>query len=251
MKMKNGSFGPKAALLFAAVAGLAISASASVTSDATLQQEIQGKLKNKQFQQVTVKSNNAVVTLGGTVEKYQAKVDAEKKAKKVAGVKEVDDQIEVGGKDVADAQLQATLNRKLAYDRYGYGHVFNNVTASVQDGKVTLDGEVRWQPDKDSALALVNSQEGVKDVVDQVKILPTSISDDDLRARVFRAIYGDASLGRYGTDPATPIRIVVANGHVALYGSVQSQADKTIAFMRANGVFGAFSVENHLTVNKG
>jgi len=237
----------QAALLLAAVAGFAITASASHSS---VQQDVQSKLKNKEFQQVTVKSNNGIVTLGGTVDKYQAKVNAEKKAKKVAGVKEVDDEIQVGGKDVSDAQLQATLNRKLAYDRYGYGHVFNELTATVQDGKVTLDGQVRWQPDKDSALALVNNEAGVKDVIDRVKVLPTSISDDQLRARVFRAIYGDDMLGRYGVDPATPIRIVVDRGHVALYGTVQSEADKTIAGMKANGVFGAFSVQNNLVVSK-
>lgn len=247
--MKGKLLAQSATLLLAFTA--ALSASASVTSDSAIQQEIQGKLKNKQFSQVTVASNNGIVTLTGTVDKYQAKVDAEKKARKLAGVKEVDDQIQVAGKQVPDAVLQATLNRKLSYDRYGYGHVFNNVVATVNDGVVTLDGEVRWDPDKDSALGLVNNEAGVKDVIDRVKVLPTSMSDDELRARVFRALYGDASLSKYGMDPAAPIRIVVDNGHVALYGSVISEADKNIAGIRANSVFGAFSVENHLTVNKG
>lgn len=247
--MKGKLLAQSATLLLAFTA--ALSASASVTSDPAIQQEIQSKLKNKQFSQVTVASNNGIVTLTGTVDKYQAKVDAEKKARKLAGVKEVDDRIQVAGKQVPDAVLQATLNRKLSYDRYGYGHVFNNLVASVNDGVVTLDGEVRWDPDKDSALGLVNNEAGVKDVIDRVKVLPTSMSDDELRARVFRALYGDASLSKYGTDPAAPIRIVVDNGHVALYGSVISEADRNIAGIRANGVFGAFSVENHLTVNKG
>lgn len=241
----------KSALLLVSVAGFAVAGSASATSDSTLQQQVQSKLNGKQFQQVSVRSNNGIVTLTGTVNKYQAKVDAEKKARKMAGVKEVDDEIQVATKDVPDAQLQATLNRKLSYDRWGYGHVFNNVVATVQNGAVTLDGEVRWQPDKDSALALVNNQPGVKDVVDRIKILPTSISDDELRAAEYRALYGDAVLGRYGVDPAAPIRIVVDNGHVKLYGTVLSEADKNIAGIRANGVFGAFSVENHLVVNKG
>jgi hyperosmotically inducible protein len=239
------------ATLFAAVAGFALTSAASVTADSALQQEIQSKLKNKQFSQVTVASQNGIVTLTGTVDKYQAKVDAEKKARKLSGVKEVDDQIEVAGKRVPDAVLQQTLNRKLSYDRFGYGHVFNNLVATVNDGTVTLDGQVRWDPDKASALALVSNQDGVKDVIDRVKVLPTSISDDDLRVRVYRALYGDSSLAKYGMDPASPIRIVVDNGHVALYGSVISQADKNIAGLRANGVFGAFTVENHLTVNKG
>jgi hyperosmotically inducible periplasmic protein len=241
----------KSAVLLTAVAGFALAGSASVTSDSTLQQEIQNKLKNKQFKQVAVESKNGVVTLTGSVDKYAAKMDAEKKAKKIANVKEVDDEIQVVGKQVPDAVLQNTLNRKLAYDRWGYGHVFNEVTATVADGKVMLDGEVRLQADKDSALAVVDYQDGVKDVVDRVKVLPTSISDDELRAREFHALYSDSSLSRYGSDPMSPIRIVVSNGHVALYGTVQSEIDKNIAFIRANGVFGAFSVENHLMVNKG
>jgi hyperosmotically inducible periplasmic protein len=248
--MKGSKYLLKSALLLTAVAGFAISGSASVTSDTALQQSIQSKLKNKEFKQVSVELNHGVVTLTGTVDRYQAKVDAEKKARKIANVKEVNDQIQVGGKDVPDAQLQNALNRKLSYDRWGYGHVWNYVVATVDDGTVTLEGEVRWQPDKDSALALVNSQEGVKDVVDKVRILPTSIFDDQLRAREFRAIYGDSSLSRYGIDPRSPIRIVVSNGHVALYGTVQSEMDRNIAGIRANGVAGAFSVENHLTVDK-
>jgi osmotically-inducible protein OsmY len=239
------------ATLLTVTAGFAFTASASVASDSALQEQIQSKLKNKQFSQVTVASNNGIVTLTGTVDKYQAKVDAEKKARKLSGVKEVDDQIDVAGKQVPDAVLQQTLNRKLSYDRFGYGHVFNSVTASVNDGVVTLDGQVRWDPDKDSALALVSNQDGVKDVIDRVKVLPTSMSDDELRVRVYRALYGDSSLAKYSMDPAAPIRIVVDNGHVALYGTVISQADKNIAGIRANGVFGAFTVQNNLTVNKG
>jgi osmotically-inducible protein OsmY len=248
--MEGLKFPARAAVLLAAVAGFAMTVSASVTSDSSLQQSIESKLKNKQFQQVAVESRNGIVTLTGTVDKYQAKIDAEKKARKIAGVKEVDDQIRVAGRDVPDAELQNTLNRKLASDRWGYGHVFNNVVATVQDGSVYLDGEVRWQPDKESALALVDNQDGVKEVVDRVKILPTSIYDDELRAREFRAVYGDSSLSRYAMDPRAPIRIVVDNGHVALYGTVQSQMDKTLAGIRAAGVTGAFTVENHLAVVK-
>src|ERR1035437_1225741 len=247
--MKDAKMLWKAALLLAAVAGFALTGSASVTGDAGLRQSIQSKLKNKEFKQVAVESQNGVVTLTGTVDTYQAKAEAEKKARKIA--KEVNDQIQVAGKPVPDAQLQNTLNRKLAYDRWGYGHVFNIVVATVNDGTVTLDGEVRWQPDKDSALALVESQTGVKDVVDRIRILPTSIYDDRLRDREFRALYGDAVLGRYGMDPSAPIRIVDDHGHVALYGTVQSEMDKNIAGIRANGVFGAFSMENHLVVSKG
>ena len=51
-------------------------------------------------------------------------------------------------------------------------------------------------------------------------------------------------------DPARPIRIIVTNGHVTLYGSVDSAMDKTVAGLRANQLFGAFSVDNKLQVEE-
>jgi osmotically-inducible protein OsmY len=114
---------------------------------------------------------------------------------------------------------------------------------------VTVGGETVNYVARDSALATVQRTPGVRDVVDEVKVLPTSIFDDQLRIRTARAIYRDSVLRRYATDPVDPIRIVVDNGHVTLYGTVQSEMDKNIAGLRANGVFGAFSVENKIVVN--
>jgi hyperosmotically inducible protein len=66
--------------------------------------------------------------------------------------------------------------------------------------------------------------------------------------RALRAIYRDPVLSKYAADPAHPIRIIVANGHVTLYGSVESKMDKTVAGLRANQIPGAFSVDNQLQV---
>src|SRR5256885_8000190 len=93
--------------------------------------------------------------------------------------------------------------------RVGYGHVFNSVTLGVKDGVVTLGGEVINYPDRDSAISLVQNEPGVKDVVANIKVLPTSIFDDQLRLRLARMIYGDPVLSRYAIDPQAPIRIVV------------------------------------------
>jgi osmotically-inducible protein OsmY len=80
-------------------------------------------------------------------------------------------------------------------------------------------------------------------------VLPTSQFDDSIRIRTARAIYRDSVLGRYASDPVRPIRIVVSNGHVTLYGTVESAMDKSIAGIRAGAVPGAFSVDNKLVVN--
>jgi osmotically-inducible protein OsmY len=72
--------------------------------------------------------------------------------------------------------------------------------------------------------------------------------DDRIRMEVYRSVYGFPSLNKYAIDPAQPIRISVQNGHVTLYGVVDSQADKDTAGIRANSVPGVFSVTNDLQV---
>jgi osmotically-inducible protein OsmY len=91
---------------------------------------------------------------------------------------------------------------------------------------------------------------GVKDVIDNIKLEPVSQFDDGLRLRTARAIYGDTVLSKYAIDPAQPIRIIVANGHVTLYGTVDSAMDKQVAGLRANQLPGVFSVDNRLIVSK-
>ena len=64
---------------------------------------------------------------------------------------------------------------------------------------------------------------GVKDVVDNIKVSPVSGFDDRIRISALRAIYRDPVLGRYASDPAKPIRIVVDNGKLSLYGTVATR----------------------------
>jgi osmotically-inducible protein OsmY len=90
---------------------------------------------------------------------------------------------------------------------------------------------------------------GVKDVIDNVTVAPVSQFDDGLRLRALRAIYRDPVLSKYAMDPARPIRIIVTNGHLTLYGSVDNKMDKEVAGIRANQLFGAFSVDNKLQVD--
>lgn len=219
--------------------------------DQQIQQAVSQKIHDtKQLQSVRSGVEDGIVTLTGTVGLYQDKLDVAKKVKKLANVSAVRNQIAVAGETVPDGQLQQKLAKKLAYDRVGYyDNAFNYLALDVKDGVVTLSGATYNDVARDSALGIVARMPGVKDVVNQVKVLPTSIFDDSLRVRTARAIYRDSVLGRYATDPVDPIRIVIENGHVTLYGTVQSAMDKTIAGMRANGVPGVFSVENKLVVN--
>jgi hyperosmotically inducible periplasmic protein len=241
--------------LVLAVSALSVGLKADTTPSAQRDASIQLKAteqfaKSKQFGQVQASVEDGSVTLTGRVELYQQKLDAAKKAGKIAKVQAVRNLIEVDGKEVPDAELAAQLDRKLYYDRMGHDIAFNYLTVSVEHGVATVNGEVRTGYDRDSALVLVNNTPGVKNAINYVKVAPTSIFDDQIRIRAARAIYRDPVLERYAIDPARPIRIVVDNGHLTLYGTVASQMDKNVAGIRANQVFGAFSVQNNLEVAK-
>jgi osmotically-inducible protein OsmY len=234
-----------ASLLAIGPAALASSTGAN-QQDAQIQARVAQKLQDKsEFKNVQAQVENGSVTLTGTVETYKQKLDAEKLARKSS--KQVRDLIEVSS-SVPDAQLRQKLAKELAYDRVGYGdNPFNVITLAVNNGVVTLGGEVADSWSYDDALAIAQNAKGVKNVVNNLKVAPVSNYDDNLRVRLFRAIYGDPVLSKYAIDPAKPIRILVDNGHVGLYGTVDTQAEANIAGIRANGVFGGFSVENHLT----
>ncbi len=192
--------------------------------------------------------DNGVASLNGTVNVYWDKADAAKRVSKANGVTSVRNMIEVAGPNVPDKQLQAKLQDKLAYDRVFYGNAFNAIALRVDNGVVTLGGHALSLNSRDSALGLVSTYPGVKDVVDQIEVDPVSVMDNRIRPAVYRAIYGYPIFTKYAMDPAKPIRISVQNGNVELYGTVDSQADKDAAYIRANGVPGVFSVKNYLMV---
>jgi len=217
--------------------------------DEQIQTQVVQKLQQKsELKNVQSTVENGIVTLTGSVETYKQKLDAEKLAgksdKQVAGVRDL---LDVSS-SVPDEQLRKKLSTELAYDRVGYAdNAFNVITLAVKDGVVTLGGEVADYPAYNNALGIAQNAKGVKDVVNNMRVARTSGYDDNLRVRLYRAIYGDSVLSKYGMDPAKPIRILVDGGHVALYGKVDNQGDVNIAGIRAQGVFGGFSVENHLT----
>jgi osmotically-inducible protein OsmY len=206
------------------------------------------RLDKKQFSNVKVSVDQGTATLTGTVEFYQFKADADNRVRKTKGVTAVRNLIQVAGPDIPDPVLEDKLREKLEYDRVFYGNVFNAITVSVQNGGVTLGGHAVSYFARNSALNLVNFYPGVKNVADEIQVDPVSTFDNRIRMQTYRAIYGYPPLNRYAIDPAKPIRISVQNGHVELYGLVDRQADKDMAFMRANAVPGVFDVKNYLQV---
>ncbi|MEO8726347.1 MAG: BON domain-containing protein [Acidobacteriaceae bacterium] len=244
------------AALLSLVLALPIATSAQSSApanqkDAKIQQEVDKRIqKSKDLKNVSATVNNGEVTLNGSVDRLYNKLNLDRKVSGMDGVEGVRNHITVSS-SASDAQLGKTIADKLRYDRAGYGLVWNAISLKVQNGIVTLSGLVREPVDKDSAMAIVENTPGVKGIDDDLEVAPNSPFDDQIRVAVARAIYGYGPLQRYALDPQKPIRIAVANGHVALYGVVDSKMDSQLAEMRAKSVPNVFSVENHLYVANG
>ena len=131
-----------------------------------------------------------------------------------------------------------------------YYNVFDNLVYKVDGSTVTLMGQVTRPTLKSDAERVVKSIEGVEKVINKIEVLPVSPNDERIRVAVYRAIYGQSALQRYGLQAVPPIHIIVNNGNVTLEGVVATEADKNIANIQAKGVSGVFSVKDNLRVEK-
>jgi len=129
-----------------------------------------------------------------------------------------------------------------------YLSVFDHLAYRVDDGRVTLSGQVIRPTLRSSAENVVKRLEGVTQVVNQIEVLPLSPYDDRIRLAVLRSIYSQPSLHKYDLGALASIQIIVKNGEVTLEGVVNNEGDKNIASLRANGVAGVFKVTNNLRV---
>ena len=129
-----------------------------------------------------------------------------------------------------------------------YYSVFDNLAFKVDGDRVTLEGQVTNPTLKHDAETAVKSIEAVSSVTNNIEVLPPSPMDDQLRRALYRAIYGDATLSKYGWSSMPSIHIIVKNGHVSLEGVVDNEADKNLAGLRANSVPNVFEVKNNLVV---
>ena len=131
-----------------------------------------------------------------------------------------------------------------------YYNVFDIITFKVEGYNVTLMGAVTRPTVKSSAENVVKRIEGVQNVENKIEVLPLSNMDDQLRLRLFRAIYGYGPLQHYDLSVQKPFHIIVKNGNVTLEGVVDNETDKNLVNIRAHGVPGIFSVKNNLRVVK-
>jgi hyperosmotically inducible periplasmic protein len=155
-------------------------------------------------------------------------------------------------RDQPSAKSQERIIKEVRHEllMLPYFGVFDYIAFKVDGSNVTLLGQVVRPVLKSDAENAVKHIEGVERVDNQIEVLPPSSMDDGLRIRLFRAIYQYAALQKYELGVQKPIRIIVKNGRVTLEGVVDSEADKSLAGLRANGVSGIFSVTNNLQVSK-
>ena len=146
-----------------------------------------------------------------------------------------------------DEELVSKVGHEIRmYPRYS---VWDNINIRVVNGNVDLLGQVSQPYKKSDLQRIVAGIPGVKNVANDLEVLPLSDMDNQLRMQVARAIYRDPVLSRYGMQAVPPIHIIVDNGHVTLEGVVNTQMEKNVAGIRASGAGLSFGqVVNNLRV---
>ena len=144
--------------------------------------------------------------------------------------------------------LQVFNDISKTVNRYAHFTIFNDVDVVVKDGTVTLTGDVTMPYKRQDIEKRVAKVDGVVQVRNQIKVLPNSLGDDQLRYRIARAIYDSPHFWNYAIGPNPPIHIIVEYGHVTLTGVVNNDTDRMIARSLAHQ-FPAMSVKNNLKTN--
>jgi hyperosmotically inducible protein len=131
-----------------------------------------------------------------------------------------------------------------------YYGVYDWLEFEIQgDNTVVLRGQVVRPTTKSEAESRVKDVDGVSRVNNQIEVLPLSPSDDRLRLALYRAIYNfNSPLFRYAPQSVPPIHLIVDRGHATLKGVVANKGDAQLAYIRARGVPGLFSVKNELII---
>jgi hyperosmotically inducible protein len=148
---------------------------------------------------------------------------------------------------ISDRSLAERVGAKVRdYEQFS---IFDDVNISVDTGTVTLSGCVTMLNKRDEIGARVAKMDGVRRLVNDLRVLPVSLADSDLRVRVAQAIYGHPAFWPYAAMARPPIHIIVEAGRVTLTGTVSSEVERSLAYALAQ-VPGAFGVTNGLRVDK-
>ena len=249
-----------------AVLGMASVVAGETLTDQQISRQIEQRLSGDMFRNVTVSVQASVVSLSGSVPSLWAKTQAIAEALELSDVASVVSHtldIERAESDRALAeQIEKRIRRVTipgphrhhgGYDiwRAVYGHtsnsfygIFDYVDGGIDDGVVTLTGYVTHEYKAGKMVELVSRVSGVREIQNQIEVLPASTFDNGLRVRIARQIYGNVLRPHVST--AAPVHIIVNRLHVTLAGTVLSGVEQLKAETSARHVFGVLSVQNNL-----
>jgi len=191
---------------------------------------------------IGVAVNNGVVALTGFVRSYAQKTEAERDAKRVAGVVGVANDIEVRlpildarpDPDIARDAVN-TLKSELPYSA-------ENIKVIVQDGSLTLEGTVEWNYARERAQNAVKRIRGVKRVMNSIMVKP-KVAPHEIRRKIEDAFRRSAELD------ASRITVEANGSEVILRGTVKSWAERQEAERAAWAAPGVTRVDNRVAIS--
>ena len=191
--------------------------------------------------EIGVTARDGVVTLTGTVSNYTKKIQAENAAKNVGGVKAIVEKIEVhfaNSWTKSDNEIATDVLNAL---KSSWSVPNEKVKVKVENGWITLDGEVNSNFQREAARRVISDLEGVKSINNQIK-LKSENHDAIERKDVENALERNWSIN------AVDITVKVNGTKVTLTGTVESLYQKVEAGQIAYNTKGIVSVDNELEV---